>query len=129
MYFNRCPFYESYGSLFIGTSWILIASDWWVVGYGRVSLSLDVVWEIMWPGASGDLSIIPPIIFKSNSQIFFAVVLKKLIQSQWNFAHTMTAQLSWYVQNFIMIEWTLEQIWIDVGVNINKPISITFEIR
>ena len=43
-------------------------------------------------------------------KIVTALLDRILIPSQWNFAHTKTMQLSWYVQHFIMIRLLLEEI-------------------
>ena len=37
------------------------------------------------------------------------------IQSQWKFAHAMTALLSWHVQNFIVIEFNLAQLPVNIS--------------
>ena len=44
-------------------------------------------------------------------KIIIAVVQRRLIWSQQNFAHTKTALLSWYVQNFVMIRLIYEKIY------------------
>ena len=44
-------------------------------------------------------------------KIFVALMWKRMIQSGHNFAHAMTAQLSWHVQNCDLIGWLESKLW------------------